>query len=108
MISRQLELGFENQPGMRPGRRSSGRSNRAHWWFEKMRGVVDDAREWPPAIPPPIAPRALAPPTSSDTLPPEAEPRSSMLAPPATATTAPTTPAPHRWRFIRARRLTWD
>ena len=47
MISRQLELGFENRPGMRRRHRPRSRSYRAHWWFENMRGVVDTARDWP-------------------------------------------------------------
>ncbi len=47
MVSRQLELGFENQPGIKPARRSLGRSSRANWWFERMRGVVNHAHDWP-------------------------------------------------------------
>ncbi len=49
MISRQLELGFENRPGLRRRHRPRSRSYRAHWWFENMRGVVDTARDWPAA-----------------------------------------------------------
>ena len=60
MISRQLELGFENQPGLKPAGRSRGRSSRANWWFERMRGVVNHARDWPPASPPAKAPRPPA------------------------------------------------
>ena len=47
MISRQLELGFENQAGLRTAGRRRGRTSRAHWWFEQMRGVVNHARDWP-------------------------------------------------------------
>jgi hypothetical protein len=51
MISRQLELGFADQPGLRLASRRGFRSSRANWWFERMRGVVDDARDWPSALP---------------------------------------------------------
>jgi len=50
MMVRQLELGLENRPVGQSGggRRRSGRAN---WWFQRMRGLVEEAREWKPAIP---------------------------------------------------------
>ena len=51
MLSRQMELGFQNQPGLRPAGRRRGHSRRAEWWFEQIRGVVNDARDWPPTEP---------------------------------------------------------
>ena len=32
--------------------RRQKRLNRAHWWFERMRQVVDRAMDWRPAPPP--------------------------------------------------------
>ena len=51
MVSRQLELGFEREPGFKPAGRSRRRSGRANWWFEQMRGAVNHAGDWsaPPA-----------------------------------------------------------
>jgi hypothetical protein len=66
MVSRQLELGFENRPGFKPAGRSRGRSDRAHYWFERMRGVVDEARDWPPEFPPLHAPRPDEVPASAN------------------------------------------
>jgi hypothetical protein len=51
MLSRQMELGFQNQQGLRRAGRRQGRSRRADWWFEHIREVVNDARDWPPAQP---------------------------------------------------------
>ena len=51
MVSRQLELGFQKQPGHRPAGRRRDRSRRADWWFEQIREVVNDARDWPPDQP---------------------------------------------------------
>jgi len=65
MISRQLELGFQNQPGLEPAVRSGGRASRANWWFERMRGVVTHARDWPTVPPPAEALRPPAGPVSS-------------------------------------------
>jgi len=49
MISRQLELGLENRPVCQVESRHRGRRGRAHWWFERMRGLVDGAQDWEPA-----------------------------------------------------------
>jgi hypothetical protein len=51
MLSRQMELGFQNHQGLRRAGRRQGRSRRADWWFEHIRAVVNDARDWPPAQP---------------------------------------------------------
>ena len=108
MISRQLELGFENQPGLKPACRSRGRSSRANWWFEQMRGVVSEAREWPPASPPAKAPRPTASRVGSGPPPSGVAPRALSAGPPAPGAEAPSTPEPRRWKFSRARRLIWE
>jgi hypothetical protein len=108
MISRQLELGLENQPGMRPVRPRRSRSNRAHWWFEKMHGAVEQARDWPPDVPSPgnsrggVSPTAAGPPAS------DGQPRRPASAPQAAPGDARAAAGPYRWRFIRSRQLTWD
>jgi hypothetical protein len=107
MIRRQLELGFENQPGLKPAGRSRGRLNRAHWWFEQMRGVVSEARDWPPASPPPNAPRSAEVPASSGPPSSGVAPRTASSSPPAVGTPA-SFPEPRRWKFGRARRLIWE
>ena len=45
MINRQLELGFASQPGIKRAGRCRRRSSRANWWFERMRGVVDEVAD---------------------------------------------------------------
>ncbi len=96
MISRQLELGLENRT-MMPLRGQSRRANRAHWWFEKMRGLVDEARDWPAVLPPqpPLRFRAIVPSARATT------------ATPANPTTS-TAPEVHRWHFGRMHRLVWE
>ena len=107
MVSRQLELGFENRPGFKPAGRSRGRSGRAHYWFERMRGVVDEARDWPPEFPPLHAPRP-------DEVPASAKGPSSGIAPlvaePSSPDAGANAPArePTRWKFGRARRMIWE
>jgi hypothetical protein len=107
MVSRQLELGFENRPGLKPAGRSRGRSGRANYWFERMRGVVNEARDWPPASPPRHAPRLAEVPAS-------AEGPSSGIAPPTAEPSPPDAganaraPEPPRWKFGRARRMIWE
>ena len=49
MVSRQLELGFEQRPVLKSAGRARRRSNRANWWFEQMRGAVSHADDWPAA-----------------------------------------------------------
>jgi hypothetical protein len=108
MVSRQLELGFENQPGLRPPNRPRGRSSRTSWWFEQMHGVVNSAHERAPAPEPQPVPRPLAPPLEDSVPAAEAIPRS--------AGTVPAVPPPRhhlpeqvpRWRFARSRRLLWE
>ena len=107
MVSRQLELGFENRPGFKPAGRSRGRSGRAHYWFERMRGVVNEASDLSPASPPRQA-------TGLAEVPASADPPSSGIAP---ATAEPNPPdaganaparEPTRWKFGRARRMIWE
>ena len=104
MVSRQLELGFENRPEFKPAGRSRGRSGRAHYWFERMRGVVDEARDWPPEFPPLHAPRP-------DEVPASAKGPSSGIAPLVAEPSSPDAgakalgPEQRRWKFRRARRM---
>jgi hypothetical protein len=91
MISRQLQLRLENQPGMKPQSQHRRRTSRAHWWFDKMRGVVDDARDWPTAAP------------SSKPAPPKANTPS-----PVTQAHAASVPPAYRWKFRRARQARWE
>ncbi len=52
MMNQQMELGFAgNRPCPSLNRRER-RQNRAQWWFERMRVVVDRAFDWRPAPPP--------------------------------------------------------
>jgi len=52
MIDGQLELSFGNgRGGLRLSARQRRRS-RAHWWFERMRQLVDRALYWEPLPPP--------------------------------------------------------
>jgi hypothetical protein len=91
MISRQLRLRLENQAGMKPQGQHRRRTSRAHWWFEKMRGIVDHAPDWRPAAP------------SSEVTPPagvDPAPTSGANPPPA--------PPPYRWKFSRARQVRWE
>ena len=46
----QLELSFGG--GCPPEARRPARQRRANWWFQRMRQIVDRAREWQPAPPP--------------------------------------------------------
>ncbi|MBU6398723.1 MAG: hypothetical protein KGS61_00260 [Verrucomicrobia bacterium] len=47
----QMELGFDPTAAFTPSRRRR-RLTRARWWFDRMRAVVDCARDWAPAGPP--------------------------------------------------------
>jgi hypothetical protein len=109
MIRRQLELGFENRPGIRPANRRGTRSARAHWWFEQMHEVVNEARDWVPAPPlerdrhPVVATRAKAERPPAKTAPPA----------PGQAPTTARPPSRHvaggpRWKFAPSRRLLWE
>jgi len=49
MINGQLELGFECGQQRPPAAKHARRQGRAHWWFERMRQVVDRAFDWQPA-----------------------------------------------------------
>ena len=108
MINRQLELGFENRSGLRPTGRNRRHSSRANWWFERMRGVVNHARDWPPASP--LAKTLLSPGdrVSAGAPPPGAARQTRGTSVPSTGANAQTTSEPHRWKFSRTRRLIWE
>jgi len=44
----QLELGFESVRACSAAGRRQRRLNRARWWFQRMRQVVDRACDWQP------------------------------------------------------------
>jgi len=48
-MSRQLELEIGQIRAALPAAVRQRRRNRAHWWFEQMRQVVDRAFDWQPA-----------------------------------------------------------
>ena len=52
MINGQLELSIANQPACRRAPRRQRRSRQAHWWFERMREMVDQAVDWTETTPP--------------------------------------------------------
>ncbi len=54
MIDIQMELSFGGNRGARAMSRRQRRLSRAHWWFDRMRRMVDRAVDWSPAP----APRA--------------------------------------------------
>lgn len=54
MIDIQMELSFGGNRGARAMNRRQWRISRAHWWFDRMRRMVDRAVDWSP-VP---APRA--------------------------------------------------
>src|ERR1017187_10316007 len=100
MINRQLELGFENRSGLRPTGRNRRRAGRANWWFERMRGGVNHARDWPPA---PTLAKPLRPPAdrASSGPPPSGVAwlvRVSLFK--STGATAISTPSPHGGKSI--------
>jgi hypothetical protein len=45
----QLELGFEGASRCPSARGKRRQFNRANWWFQRMRQVVDQACSWEPA-----------------------------------------------------------
>jgi hypothetical protein len=62
MNKQQLEIRFEdagrisiplarNPTPVRPQRQGHSRRNRARWWFNRMRRVVNQAWDWNPAPP---------------------------------------------------------
>ena len=52
MYNGQLEMSFSNGRGCRTVSRRQRRLNRAQWWFQRMRQVVERATDWQPAPPP--------------------------------------------------------
>jgi hypothetical protein len=47
MTNQQMELGIDKKRGCSTQRRQ----NRASWWFDRMREVVEKAKDWQPAPP---------------------------------------------------------
>jgi hypothetical protein len=52
MINGQLELSFENMCNCSSRTIRRPAPNTRKWWFERMREIVDRARDWQPAAPP--------------------------------------------------------
>jgi hypothetical protein len=101
MVSRQLELGFGSQPGCRSAGRRRGRVSRAHWWFERMGGLVNGAPDWEPAALPEEAPRPTGVQAKPDLLKSDASPRTVSPGPAiSTPEFQPALKAP-RWKFAR-------
>ena len=46
MYQGQIEMTFNNGPLCQSVTRRQRRLNRAQWWFQRMRQVVDRARPW--------------------------------------------------------------
>jgi len=46
MYNEQIEITFNNGPLCQSVTRRRRRLNRAQWWFQRMRQVVDRAAEW--------------------------------------------------------------
>jgi hypothetical protein len=108
MVSRQLELGFENQPGLRPASRRGGRSNRAHWWFDQMRGAVNSAPDWEPVTGPGHGPRPAASQAKAGSPSGGFAPRAVCSVPAAVVPKSRQSAKPFRWKFARSRRLLWE
>jgi hypothetical protein len=58
----ELELAEIQPTGVIPHR--PARANRALWWFDRMRQIVDRAMDWPPA--PPCRPEQIWFPTPAN------------------------------------------
>ena len=50
MPNGQLQLGFESLSCSRPLRSRARQLNRAHWWFGRMRQVVEQPLDWQPSL----------------------------------------------------------
>lgn len=50
MFDTQMEMSFGR--GSRVNGRVQARTNRAQWWFRRMRQIVDLATDWQPVPPP--------------------------------------------------------
>jgi hypothetical protein len=48
----QLELAFAHASAARFVEPRPRRQSRAHWWFQRMRQIVDEACDWQPALAP--------------------------------------------------------
>jgi hypothetical protein len=51
MIDRQMELRIAKSTRSQSPVRRGRPAPRARWWFARMRQVVDNAIDWPPAMP---------------------------------------------------------
>ena len=51
MISDQMEFGLSARGNRRRAQRGQERRQRAQWWFNRMRQVVDTTLEWAPTPP---------------------------------------------------------
>ncbi len=49
MMNEQMELGFDGANRCPRVVQRERRLNRAHWWFDQMRQVVERAIDWEPA-----------------------------------------------------------
>ena len=49
MNNQQIELSFDPSCRLQPAIHRRRRQNRARWWFNQMRVVVDLALDWQPA-----------------------------------------------------------
>lgn len=99
MINRQMELGLENRPVCHSAVRRR-RPGRAYWWFQRMRGVVEEARDWEPAVLPREGVATSA--TQAEPLESGIAPRASKAGMPESA--EPRSPqGPARWGFVRIR-----
>jgi hypothetical protein len=53
MINQQMELGLGKSRFCRSSRRGAhSKSERARWWFQRMRQAVDQAFDWQPVAQP--------------------------------------------------------
>ena len=57
MTNQQMEISFSGARVCPSVNRRQRRLTRAHWWFDRMRQVVDRAFDWHPA--PPARPEQL-------------------------------------------------
>ena len=108
MVSRQLELGLGNQSFCPPAGRRRGRGSRAHWWFERMRSLVNGAPDREPDSLPEAAPRPTGVPAQPDPLKAGAAPRPLSPEPAVSTPNSPPVQEAPRWKFARMKRQLWE